>query len=270
MKRPKILKAVALYLQTNGYSDPAGEKKNRPAGVVAPLLLLPARIRRVLGVLRGIYFDRRFDRKYNVDTCGAIYLRDLDIESENIELGELYDPIPAGPLARLFSFLPQKDLSETTFVDFGSGKGRILFAAAEHNFRKIIGVEFSQELHEAAVNNIQTFQSRNQKCHNIESLCKDATELKIPEGPCVLLIGAAFHGEVFTTVLENIKRSFQADPRPMLFLYVTDPTTHPIPWADIEKPNLFRKIQSGPFPFDLSQRYPLAYAIFEAEISVKR
>ncbi len=264
MAKPTLLKKLTLYLQTNGYSDPASEKAGS-LNAISQLLLLPARIGRVLGVLRGVYFDHRFDRKHNVNTCGAVYLRDLDIESENIEFGELYDPFPSGPLKRLLSFLPQKDLSETTFVDFGSGKGRILFVAAMHAFRKILGVEFSPELHEVAQANIQSFRSKNQKCHNIESLCEDATQFQIPEGACVFFIFASFHGEVFTAVLENIKRSFHADPRPMFLLYVTDPTTHPIPWADIEKPNLFRKIQSGPFPFDLSQRYPLAYAIFEAE-----
>ncbi len=263
MAIPKFVKKFTRYLQTNGYSDPVAEKED-PLNAATRLILLPARICRVLSVLRGVYFDRRFDRKHNVNTSGAIYLRDLDIESENIQFGELYDPFPSGPLKRLLSFLPPKDFSETTFVDLGSGKGRVLFVAARHNFRKIFGVEFSPDLHRAAQANIQSFRSRNQKCRRIESLCEDATKFHIPEGMCVFFIFAAFHGEVFTNVLENIKRSFLAEPRPMFLLYVTDPNTHPVPCDEIEATRLFQKIRSGPFPFDLSQRYPLAYAIFEA------
>jgi hypothetical protein len=51
----------------------------------------------------------------------------------------------------------------------------------------------------------------------------------------------------------------------MHLLYVTDPLTLPIPDDDIQSVPLFRNIRSGRFTFDLSQRYPLGYSIFEAE-----
>jgi hypothetical protein len=36
--------------------------------------------------LVGLYFDKKFDRKYNVDTCGSIHLQELTIDSNNVNL----------------------------------------------------------------------------------------------------------------------------------------------------------------------------------------
>jgi hypothetical protein len=44
-----------------------------------------------------------------------------------------------------------------TFIDFGSGKGRVLLIAAGLPFKAVVGIEFSRELHEIAVQNISRF-----------------------------------------------------------------------------------------------------------------
>jgi tRNA G46 methylase TrmB len=42
--------------------------------------------------------------------------------------------------------------SQYTFIDVGSGKGRVLFVAAEYPFRKVIGVEFQMPIgHDGAL-----------------------------------------------------------------------------------------------------------------------
>ncbi len=48
----------------------------------------------------------------------------------------------------------QTMLQDFTFIDLGSGKGRVLLMASEYPFQKIIGVEFMPELHRAAQKNI--------------------------------------------------------------------------------------------------------------------
>ena len=45
-------------------------------------------------------------------------------------------------------------LGDFTFIDLGSGKGRVLLMASDYPFKKIIGVEFMPELHRAAQENI--------------------------------------------------------------------------------------------------------------------
>ncbi|AFZ00166.1 hypothetical protein [Calothrix sp. PCC 6303] len=72
--------------------------------------------------LVGLYFDKEFDKKYNVDTCGSIHLTKLTIKSKNREYGVIYDPLPLKTLRNILSSIPRV-LSKYTLVDFGSGKG---------------------------------------------------------------------------------------------------------------------------------------------------
>lgn len=101
--------------------------------------------------LVDLYFDKRLDRKYNVDTCGSLHLYELTlIDSKNEKSGSIYDPVPVKMLKYLLSCIT-KDLSQYTLIDFGSGKKRVLLTASEYNFLNIIGVEFAIELHEVAL-----------------------------------------------------------------------------------------------------------------------
>jgi len=48
-------------------------------------------------------------------------------------------------------------LRDFTFVDLGSGKGRVLLMASHYPFKRIIGVEFIPELHQVAQENIRKY-----------------------------------------------------------------------------------------------------------------
>ena len=63
-----------------------------------------------------------------------------------------YDPSNPEVVRGLISKL-QIDYSRFSFIDFGSGKGRVLLVAAGFPFKEVIGVEFSRELHEVALKN---------------------------------------------------------------------------------------------------------------------
>ena len=263
MGRSSIARRAIRYLFRHGYAKPENDGTVSP-GSLLNLYHMPRKIWRVLGVLRGVYFDRRFDRKHNVDTSGAIYLRELDIDNENIEYGELYDPFPYRSFKHVMGFLP-RDVSDHTFVDYGSGKGRVLLVASDYAFKKIVGVEFSKQLHDVATANIAAYRSSKQKCFDIESLHVDATEFQVPDGECVLFLFSPFRGKVLESVLENIKQSYLDNPRDMTLLFVTDPRTHPVPWDLLREIGVLRQIRSGTFPFDLAKRYPIEYVVFEAK-----
>jgi hypothetical protein len=51
----------------------------------------------------------------------------------------------------------QAGLQDFTFIDLGSGKGRVLLMAAAYGFKRIIGVEFMPELHRVAEENIRKY-----------------------------------------------------------------------------------------------------------------
>ncbi|MGH8645855.1 MAG: hypothetical protein ACREX4_15895 [Gammaproteobacteria bacterium] len=114
------------------------------------------------------WVNRRFDSKHDVDTSRRIELSDLDIDSPNRTFGVYYEPTPIKTLRRICAHLP-RDPRDFVFVDFGSGKGRVLLIASEYNFKRVIGVEFAKDLHRIAQRNVQTYQSRSQRCFDVES-----------------------------------------------------------------------------------------------------
>jgi len=69
-----------------------------------------------------------------------------------------YQPTKARPFQDL---LRRLDLpAGGTFVDVGSGKGRVLLLAARHPFKRVVGIEFSPSLCEQARRNIEIFRAQ--------------------------------------------------------------------------------------------------------------
>lgn len=149
---------------------------------------------------------KRFDREHNVETAGLIELEQLKFDSPNKQHGSRYGGITAWRLKDLLDRIPA-DFSTYTFIDIGSGKGAALFHASDYPFKKIIGVEFSPELHEVALRNIANFRSRTRKCMNIEAVCGDGGAYEYPEGPWVLFFNVPFGVPVWERVAENLERA---------------------------------------------------------------
>ena len=112
------------------------------------------------------------------------------------------------------------NFEDYVFIDFGSGKGRALFLAADYPFSKIIGIEFSPELHAAALRNIGTYTSSRQRCFQIESLCVDAVDFELPPEQTVLFFYSPFKAAIFVKVLDNVMSSLNRWPRSVYLLFV--------------------------------------------------
>jgi SAM-dependent methyltransferase len=110
-------------------------------------------------------------------------------------------------------------LQDFTFIDFGSGKGRVLLMASEYPFKRIIGVEFIPELHRAAEENIARYASQRQQCRQIETLCMDARDFQFPDDPLVVYLFNPFSESTFARVLENLRQSIEQAPRPVYVAY---------------------------------------------------
>jgi SAM-dependent methyltransferase len=114
---------------------------------------------------------------------------------------------------------PNTELSEYTFIDLGSGKGRALLMAAEQPFRRIIGVEFMPELHQACVENIRAFNEARGEPGRLEALCIDARDFQFPPDPLVVYLFNPFPEPVFVAVLENLRESSAENFRPIFIAY---------------------------------------------------
>ena len=165
--------------------------------------------------LRG----KLFDLKHNIDTASEAELGDLKIESENIKYGAKYMGSDPKAIKKLFEGFKIKH-EEFVFVDLGSGKGRVLFVASDYPYKKIIGVEFAEDLHKIAQKNIENYRSKNQKCENIESVCIDAAKFEIPEDRIVFYLFNPFSEKVLSQVLENIETSLAENSREIYIMYL--------------------------------------------------
>jgi SAM-dependent methyltransferase len=105
------------------------------------------------------------------------------------------------------------DYSQYTFIDVGSGKGRVLFVAAEYPFRKVMGVEFSNALHDDALANLKQYKFPKRRCADIEPVHADAREFEFPNDNLVIYLFNPFGPEVMERMLANLERSLKSHPR---------------------------------------------------------
>lgn len=161
-----------------------------------------------------------FDLTHQVETSQRIHQSDLATDSPNWIYGVGYWPTPVALVREILDFLPIRH-EEFTFIDLGSGKGRVLLLASEYPFARIIGVEYAPELHLAASENIRRYQHANQKCAAIESVCQDMSTFEFPKKPLAIFFYNPTSAPVMRVVAENIKSSLRDCPRPVWIVYVT-------------------------------------------------
>ena len=140
-----------------------------------------------------------FDQEHNIETSQHVHPSDLRVNSGNWLDGLSYQPTPVKLIRETIAALPI-NAAEFTFIDFGSGKGRVLFVASEFPFARIIGVEYAVELHEAVRRNLQSYRGETQKCGRIEAVCQDMTTFHFPEGP----LGLFFFNPAIETVMRTM------------------------------------------------------------------
>jgi SAM-dependent methyltransferase len=166
----------------------------------------------------------RFDLDYGVETDsgpdGWTYLSDLEIPSENWIRGNNYAPADPERFRTVIAGLPIR-FEEYVFVDFGSGKGRALLLASEFSFKKVIGLEFSPELHATAQQNIAKYWPPERKCAAVESLCMDFLEFPLPLEPLVLFFFNPCDTTILARVLARIEQSLIAHPREIYLVYAS-------------------------------------------------
>lgn len=105
------------------------------------------------------------------------------------------------------------NISNSTFIDFGSGKGLVLLRAAGCPFKKVIGVEFARELHEIARKNVDGYPNYLRRTP-IELVHGDALEFPFPEGNLVLYFYQPFEAPLTAQMISRIQAA--ADGRQIL------------------------------------------------------
>jgi cyclopropane fatty-acyl-phospholipid synthase-like methyltransferase len=159
--------------------------------------------------------DWWFDTTRRVQTTGTERRTRADIAGVHSD-SNVYGPVRVANARAALRDLPIKDYSKYRFIDIGSGKGRVLFVAAEFPFRGVVGVEFSKTLHEEALANLARYRHISQRCRVIESVHANAMDYEFPEENLVVYLFNPFGPEVMSRMLKNLERSLERKPRHVL------------------------------------------------------
>jgi SAM-dependent methyltransferase len=182
------------------------------------------------------YEDWWFDTTRHVQTSGLVRRPAASKIVGEIRDSHMYGPVRVANAHAALRDLPLGnthdggarggDYSQYTFIDMGSGKGRVLFVAAEYPFRKVIGVEFSNDLHEEALANIKRYNYRGQRCADIEPVHADAREFEFPNENLVIYLFNPFGPEVMGRMLANLERSIEQHPRHVIVVMLWPEQSH--------------------------------------------
>ena len=178
--------------------------------------------RRILMFFHETVLDRGFEQLVFLPTRGTIPLKELTIQSLMRLSGHDYRPSPCKVFEWALSPLADT-LKRRTFVDMGSGRGRVLLLAAKYDFDKVIGVEFAEELFNDCQMNIAQYPRSRMKCRDVECVLEDAAHFQIPDQNLVFYFFKPFDPVMLEEVLARIARSYEQRQRPMHLVFVDPP-----------------------------------------------
>jgi len=95
------------------------------------------------------------------------------------------------------------EAKESTFIDFGCGKGRVLLLALEQGFQKVLGVEISPELALLCKRNLARAMT-HQASAKVAVIEADATELELPSGALTAFFFNPFQGPPLERVAQKL------------------------------------------------------------------
>jgi SAM-dependent methyltransferase len=145
-----------------------------------------------------------FDEKYGTDTGGIREVGSLDILDLAVaRSAKRYEP-SGGQMVQAALVRLAIDYREYSFIDFGSGKGRVLMVAAGFPFKSVIGVEFSRELHEVAARNIAALPAQAVRAGAIETVHGDAGAFHPPHHNLVCYLYNPFGPPVIAEVARRL------------------------------------------------------------------
>jgi SAM-dependent methyltransferase len=158
-----------------------------------------------------LLFDKRFHLKTRIDFGDEAVPQTL--------LTNEYSPYHPSPWRIAYKILKYAKLKEDdVIVDFGSGKGRMLYLFGTHKVRKIYGVEISESLSKDAIININ-FNLDKLKCKDYEFITSDASKFSIPDDMTLAFFFNPFKYEIFQNVINNIFESYKNHPRRIRIIY---------------------------------------------------
>jgi SAM-dependent methyltransferase len=109
---------------------------------------------------------------------------------------------------------------QDVFLDYGSGKGRMLLRAARRPFARVIGLERDGEDCAFARANLAAAAAAGRtRCGSFEVLQADATAWEVPDDVTYVYMFNPFLDETFAAVVQRLIESLERRPRPLVLVY---------------------------------------------------
>lgn len=129
-----------------------------------------------------------------------------------------YYPTSYTFLERLFQVFPFEE--EDHLIDFGCGKGRVLFMASACSCKYVIGYENDNSRYNTLEKNVRQYVQRHKPETHFTIQNKDVQKITIAETANKFFFFNPFHLKVYIHVIRNIQESFQRKERDIsVFLY---------------------------------------------------
>ena len=155
-----------------------------------------------------------------------VYEKFLGIESTEIVYNNRYqdeyyryEPTSYSGLICAFDELEDVITKYDRLVDFGCGKGRVLFYVNQRFRCKVCGIEVDQELYETALDNRAYFNTRFRDSEkDIEILLGKAEEYEVQAEDTLFYFFNPFEITIFQKVMERVLESVKQHPRRIFVL----------------------------------------------------
>jgi predicted RNA methylase len=174
-------------------------------------------------------------------------LEDLTIKSENRLYGTLCGSSNESTVKHLLDTLVELDstILNGTFVDVGSGKGKLIIYAKEYGFNTTIGIEFAKELYDITVKNINALNVKG-----VTVIHQDVVDYILLPNTRVIYFLNPFQAVVFEKLLPKFIQQMQSFNHPIYLVYRV-----PIYAEVFKKYKELKPIKTENFQEDISEIY---------------
>lgn len=178
-----------------------------------------------------VFMDKFYDEYLNILTNLE------DNESHNDKEAFLgYEPTSYFLLEKIFTLFPFH--SQDHLIDFGCGKGRVLFMAAYHLCKYVTGYEINEKIYNILMKNIESYQNKFGKETTFSIYKEDVQYAKISKTANKFFFFNPFYLIVYARVIKNIIDSLKDNERNIV-IYLYRPHESTIKYLD--SINIFHK-----------------------------
>jgi predicted RNA methylase len=161
-----------------------------------------------------------FDRKYDLDTQAPVRVAELETSAPGGRFANRYEGTPI-PVVRKILRRLKVDQRQYSFIDLGSGKGRVLLAASQYPLKSVIGIEFSEKLHNIAQANIEKFATSGLLRTLPVSINIDAGAFDFSDdGNTIIFSANPFGAALMNQVLDNLQTALDRSKAEAIFVYL--------------------------------------------------